>query len=196
MARNPALLANRGDLSASDISRESFVGTTTLARNGYLKALKAKRIVYVSGWRKTPRGFVTPLYSLGDHPDPAGPRLADEERDSALVNQIVRALETNGRMTYLEVAQAVSLSSNAIENARYTDILVKQERIHIAAWRRNRAGPMLAFYATGKGSAPKKPEPLSQAEKRRRSREKKRALFADRWLAARLMRVSSDQCPD
>lgn len=193
VARILALLAKRGDMSASDISQEAFVGTTTLASIGYLKALRAKRIVYVSGWRKTPKGFVTPLYSLGDHPDLPRPRFADEDRDSAGMSQIVRALETNGRMTYLEVAQAVGLSSNTIKNARYMDILVKQERIHVAAWRRNRAGPMVALYAAGKGAAPKKPEPLSQAEKCRRSREKKRALFADRGLTAQLMRVSSDQ---
>ena len=193
MERILALLERKGDMSASDISKEAFVGMTTLASNGYLKALRARRLVYVSGWRKTPKGFVTPLFSQGNRPDLPRPRFADEDRDSAGMNLIVRALETYGKMTYVEVAQAVGLSSNTIKNARYMDILVKQERIHITAWRRNRAGPMTAVYSAGKGIPPQKPVPFSQAEKCRRSREKKRALFQDRGLTAQLIRVPGAQ---
>ena len=63
------VLSRKAGMSASDLSREAFVGITTLACGGYLKALRAKRLVHVSGWRKTPKGFVTPLFSLGDRPD-------------------------------------------------------------------------------------------------------------------------------
>jgi predicted ArsR family transcriptional regulator len=184
-----ALLARKSDMSASDMSREAFVGVTTLACGGYLKALRARKLVHVSGWRKTPKGFVTPLFSLGDHPDLPRPRFEDEDRDSAGLGQIVAALQRHGAMTYLEVAQVTGLSPNTIKNARYMDVLVKQKRIHVSAWRRNRAGPMVAVYAEGFGKPAEKPAPLSHAEKCRRSREKNRALDNDRGIAAQLARV-------
>ena len=93
MQRILALLARKSDMSASDMSREAFVGVTTLACGGYLKALRAKKLVHVSGWRKTRKGFVTPLFSLGDHPDLPRPRFDDEDRDSAGLGQIVEALQ-------------------------------------------------------------------------------------------------------
>ena len=189
MQRILALLARKSDMSASDMSREAFVGVTTLACGGYLKALRAKKLVHVSGWRKTRKGFVTPLFSLGDHPDLPRPRFDDEDRDSAGLGQIVEALQRFGAMTYLEVAQATGLSPNTIKNARYMDVLVKQKRIHVSAWRRNRAGPMVAVYAEGFGKPAEKPAPLSHAEKCRRSREKSRALDDDRGIAAQLARL-------
>ena len=184
-----ALLAKKADMSASDISQEAFVGVTTLACGGYLKALRARGLVHVSGWRKTRKGFVTPLFSLGNHADLARPKFSDEDRDSAGMSRIVDCLKQKGMLTYLEVAQTSGLSANTIKNARYMDILVKQQRIHVAAWRHNRAGPMIAVYAAGHGSAAEKPAPLSHAEKCRRSREKKRALLEDRGLAAQLSRI-------
>lgn len=189
MQRILALLAKRSDMAASDISREAFVGLTTLACGGYLKALRAKRIVHVSGWRKTPKGFVTPLFSLGNRPDLPRPEFRDEDRDSTGMALIVAALARFGMLTYLEAAQATGLSPNTIKNARYMDILVKQKKIHVAAWRHNRAGPMIAVYASGHGTPAEKPAPLSHAEKCRRSREKKRVLSEDRGIAAQLARI-------
>jgi hypothetical protein len=49
MQRILALLAIRADMSASDISHEAFVGMTALACGGYLKALRARQLVHVSG---------------------------------------------------------------------------------------------------------------------------------------------------
>ncbi|MEI7430221.1 MAG: hypothetical protein WCL27_07165 [Betaproteobacteria bacterium] len=189
MQRILALLSKKSDMSASDISEEAFVGITTLACGGYLKALRAKRLVHVSGWRKTPKGFVTPLFSRGDHLDLPRPKFNDEDRDSAGMNHIVGTLKRLGTLTYLEAAQATGLSPNTIKNARYMDILVKQQQIHIVSWRHNRAGPMIAVYAAGAGTPVEKPSPLSHAEKCRRSREKKRALNEDRGLAAQLARI-------
>ena len=51
MQRILALLADKAGMAASDLSREAFVGLTTLACGGYLKALRAKRLIHVSGWR-------------------------------------------------------------------------------------------------------------------------------------------------
>jgi len=189
MKRILALLARKAGMSASDMSREAFVGITTLACGGYLKALRARRLVHISGWRKTRKGFVTPLFSLGDRPDIPRPKFEDEDRDSVGMNLILSALKGSGRMTYLEAAEATGLSPNTIKNARYMDILVKQKKIHIAAWRRNRAGPMTAIYAAGHGESAEKPEPLSGAEKCRRFREKDRVLTADRGLAAQMQLI-------
>ncbi|MEI7611778.1 MAG: hypothetical protein WCK63_02650 [Betaproteobacteria bacterium] len=184
-----ALLAKKSDMSASDLSNEAFVGITTLACGGYLKALRERRLIHVSGWRKARNGFVTPLYSLGNHADLPRPRFEDEDRDSDGMNRIIAALQRFGALTYLEAAQATGLSENTIKNARYMDILVKQKRIHISGWRHNRAGPMIALYTSGQGTSVKKPTPLSHAEKCRRSREKKRALSLDRSLLAQLTSI-------
>ena len=189
MQRILAIMVSMSDMSASDISREAFVGITTLACGGYLKALRTRRLVHVSGWRKTGKGFVTPLFSLGDRPDLPRPEFKDEDRDSAGMNRIVGALERGGMMTYIEAAQATGLSSNTIKNTRYMDILVKQKRIHIAAWRRNRAGPLIAVYGFGFGCSAEKPAPLSIADKCRRCREKKRALSDNRGVAAQLSKI-------
>lgn len=189
MQRILTLLAKKADMSASDISREAFVGMTTLACGGYLKALRARRLVHVSGWRKTRKGFVTPLFSLGIRADLPRPEFTDDDRDSAGMNLIVLALQRLGTLTYLEAAQATGLSSNTIKNARYMAILAKQGRIHIAAWRRNRAGPLIAVYAAGHGNPAEKPAPLSRAEKCCRCREKKLALSDNRGIAVQLSRI-------
>ena len=189
MQRILALLADKAGMSASDLSREAFVGLSTLACGGYLKALRAKRLIHVSGWRKTRKGFVTPLFSLGDRPDLPRPVFKDEDRDSEGMNRIVAVLENVGPMTYREAAEATGLSPNTIKNARYMDILVKQKRIHVCDWARNRAGPMTAVYAAGYAAAAPKPAPLSAAEKNQRFREKGRALSADRGLVAQLARL-------
>ena len=189
MKRLLAALKRKSNMSASDLSDEAFVGITTLACGGYLKALRARRLVHVSGWRKTRKGFVTPLFSLGDRSDIPRPKFTDDDRNSNGMTLIVSALERQGKLTYLEAAQATGLSSNTIKNARYMDILVKQRRIHIAAWRRNRAGPMIAVYAAGYGLPAPKPAALTGAEKCQRVREKERALSSDRGLTAQLVSI-------
>jgi len=189
MQRILALLAKKADMSARDISQEAFVGVTTLACGGYLKALRARHCIHVSGWRKTIKGFVTPLFSQGNRPDLPRPKFEDGDRNSVGMNHIVAALESSRALTYIEAALATGLSPNTIKNARYMEILVKQRRIHIFAWRRNRAGPMIAVYALGPGKAAVKLTPLSHAESCRRSREKKRVLSEDRGLAAQLARI-------
>ena len=189
MRRILELLAKKPDMSARDISNEAYVGMTTLACGGYLKAMRSRRLVHVSGWRKTRKGFVTPLFSLGDAPDLPRPRFTDEDRDSEGMKRIVAALLNHGDLTYLALARLTGLSANTIKNARYMDVLVAQQRVHVAAWHRNRAGPMIAVYAAGPGKSVEKPAPLSSAEKSRRSRERKRALLEDRGLAAQLSRV-------
>ena len=184
-----ALLSKKSGMSANDISREAFVGLTTLACGGYLKALRNRQLVHVSGWRKTRKGFVTPLFSLGHRPDLPRPIFKDEDRNSDGMNLIVAALAQNGAMTYIEAAKATGLSPNTIKNAHYMDILVKQRRIYICDWKRNRAGPMTAVYAAGCAKSVEKPPPFSKTDKNRRCREKNRALSDNRGLAAQLLRI-------
>ena len=129
---------------------------------------------------------MTPLFSLGDRADVPRPKFEDSDRDSLGMKRIVEALERHGTLTYLEAAQSSGLSSDTIKNTRYMDILVKQDRIHIVGWRRNRAGPMIAVYAAGRGNSVEKPPPLSRAEICRRSRERKkiaddRGIWAQFW---------------
>ena len=189
MQRILAVLGKKNDMSSKDISQEAFVGLTTLACGGYLKAMRTRHLLHVSGWRKTVKGFVTPLFSLGNRADLPRPKFEDHDRNSLGMKHIVDALERCGVLTYIEVAQVTGLSPNTIKNVRYMDILVKQKRVHVVAWRRNRAGPMIAVYAFGPGKAAAKPAPLSHAEICRRNREKHHVLFDDRGLAAQLARV-------
>jgi len=193
MQRILTLLTRKSDMSASDLANEAYVGLTTLVCGGYLKALREKRLVHISGWRKARNGFVTPLYSLGNRPDLPQPLFKDEDRNSEGMNAIVAALSRHGPMTYLELANATGLSPNTIKNARYLDILAKQNRIHISSWRRNRAGPMVAVYAFGQGTTKEKPSPLNRAEKCRRYREKMRALSCDRSLESQLKAAHAGQ---
>lgn len=185
-----SILHKKSDMSASDLSNEAFVGLTTLSCGGYLKTLKAKRLIHISGWRKTHKGFVTPLYSLGDKADLPRPEFTDADRDSVGMGTIVDALHRFGMMTYLEVAEKTGLSANTIKTAKYMDILVKQNRIHIARWRRNKAGPMTAVFAYGEGESAEKPAPLSRAEANKRYRTKKEILTSPRQdLASQLNRL-------
>ena len=186
MQRILTLLDRKSDMSAVDISQEAFVGLTTLSSGAYLRVLKKKGLIFTSGWRKTPKGFVTPLYSRGSGPDVDRPKFSDEDRDSEGMARIVEALGTGMRMTCIEVSKASGLSPNTVKNARYLEILAQKNKIHIAAWRRNKSGAMTAVYAIGPGETAEKPTPYSCAEKSRRHREKQRVLTADRGLMMQL----------
>lgn len=189
MQRILAVLARTTDMSAGDLSREAFVGVTTLACGGYLKSLRDQHLVFVSGWRKSKKGFVTPLYSLGNEPDFPRPIFQDSDRASAGMQRIVAALQRFGAMSYREAAQASELSPNTVKNARYMDILVEQRLAHVSGWRRNRNGPMVALYSAGPGEPAKRPAVLTDSEKRSRARARKRALTSDASLVSQLARL-------
>ncbi len=186
MQRILALLDRKSGMSASDISQEAFVGLTTLSSGAYLRVLKKKGIIFISGWRKTHKGFVTPLYSLGSGSDVDRPRFSEKDRITEGMDRIMKAFATRRRMTSIEVADASGIAYNTINTGRYLDILAKKNMIHVASWRRNKAGSMAAVYELGPGDAAEKPAPLTQAEKNRRYRDKKRVLTADRSLRAQL----------
>lgn len=186
MQRILAVMRRKSEMSVADISAEAFVGVTTLACGGYLRQLKAAGLIHVSGWRKTRRGFSTPLYSLGNHADLPRPEYSDRERDCPGMDRIVEALLHYGPATYPELAKSTGLSRHTLKNSGYLQALRTQEKIFISAWRRSRNGPMQAVYALAPGTDAPKPAKLTVAEKNRHCRERKRVLQGDRCLLAQL----------
>ena len=184
------LLAEKSNLSSLDISNEAYIGLKTLTCAGYLRALHSKNLaerkIFISGWRKTPYGFTTALYSLGAELDVQRPRLCDMERNTPGMQRVLDVLITHGPLTYREAAELSGVPQTTVKNSRYLEILNEQNRVHIQSWRRNRSGPMIAVYAAGPGRAAEKPEVFSEAQKSHRHRDKKRILNLDRSLMAQL----------
>lgn len=195
MQRILRLLDNKPAMSVSDIAAEAFVGINTLACGGYVRALKLAGSIHVSGWRKTRRGFSTPLYSTGNGADVPRPEYDDSERVAPGMELIVGALLRHGPMSYREIADASGLSRNTLKNAGYLDALRAQQRIHVCAWRRARNGPMSAVYSAGAGADAAKPGSLTTAEKSRRCRERKNVLHGDRGLVAQVLGLLGGERP-
>ena len=182
MQRIMSALHRKSNMSASDISEEAFVGLTTLACGGYIRALKNMRLIYVSGWRQVKGRFSTPLHSLGDLPDVARPEVDNSCRDAPGMWKILAVLERLGPLSYHDIALHSGLSPNTIKNSGYLDALVVQKHIHISSWRRSRNGPMLPIYMAGAGQNTAKPEVISRGEKGTRNRTRKRlANFGSEW---------------
>jgi lambda repressor-like predicted transcriptional regulator len=171
MKRILAALRLAGPMSCRDIAASAHVAKSSLD-GGYLKHLKTTGMIHIAGWQKNGNGFTTPLYGAGAAKDCPMPHFSEHDRDSPGLARIVAALDRVGPMTYREIALAAGLSANTIKNSGYMDVLVRQQRVHISEWRRNRKGPMVAVYAEGPGQNAVKPAPLSQAEKMQRWRVK------------------------
>ena len=174
MQRILCVLEKKSHMSVSDISTEAFVGVTTLACGGYIKTLKARRLIFISGWRQVNGRFSTPLYSLGNQADVARPKVDDSCRDAPGMWRILETLERYGDLTYREIAQHSGLSPNTVKNSGYLSALIAQQRIHVGSWQRSHGGPMLPVYHAGPGTAAKKPVAVSSAEKSRQHRERRR----------------------
>ena len=176
-----AVLAEKGPLSLPEIAQYAFLAASTLSGGRYLKQLRDAGLIHVGGWRKTSNGFSTPLYQAGPGTDLAKPRFKDADRDSIGMARIVAALKQAGPLTYRQIAELSGLSPHTIKNARYMDVLLGQQRIHIVDWQRNARGPMAAVYADGRGSNADQPKPLSRAEIncRMRTRQRLRTQSSD-----------------
>ncbi|WP_091937462.1 hypothetical protein [Propionivibrio dicarboxylicus] len=87
------------NLSVSNISAQTFVGVTTLACGGYIKAPEAGALIYVSGWRQVRRRFSTPLYSDGHLPDIEQPAVDDGNRKAPGMERILETLERFRHLT-------------------------------------------------------------------------------------------------
>lgn len=172
MQRILRVLETKSDMSVSDISAEAFVGMTTLACGGYIKALKAHRQIFISGWRQLGGRFSTPLYSLGEHADVKRPQVDDSNRSAPGMWQILATLERYGPLSYREIARYSGLSLNTVKNSGYLNALIVQQKIHIGGWRHALAGPMLAVYHPGPGATMDKPAAFTSAEKSRKHRER------------------------
>ena len=182
MNRILRVLAKKQNMSVSDLSEEAFVGVSTLACGGYIKALKAHRLIYVSGWRQVLGRFSTPLYSIGDLPDVKRPLVDDTNRDAPGMWLILETLDTYGQLTYRQIAGYSGLSLNTVKNSGYLSALLAQDRIHICGWKRGVAGPMQAIYRAGKGYSLPKPKTLSSAEKSLRFRQRQKTSKSTRSI--------------
>lgn len=179
-------LERQPNLAVADISATAFVGVSTLACGGYIRALKERCLIHVSGWRKVKGRFSTPLYSIGDKPEVPRPSIDDTNRDAPGMDRIVAALVRFGAQTYREIAQFTGLSPNTVKNSGYLDALIAQERIHIGQWKRSRNGPMSPVYVAGPGTAAEKPAALTRGETAHRHRVRHTVGGDSRELATQL----------
>lgn len=184
MQRILRVLEKKSNMSVSDIASEAFVGTTTLACGGYIRAMKARHLIFISGWRKTNGRFSTPLYSLGDHPDVARPKIDESNRDAPGMWRILETLQRYGQLSYRDIARFSGLSLNTVKNSGYLAALIAQGRIHVGSWRRSHGGPMLAIYHLGPGVPAEKPLAASATEKSRQHRERRRIAARGQSLKA------------
>ena len=191
MQRILGVLEQKSNMSISDISAEAFVGVSTLACGGYIAALKKRRLIYVSGWRKVKSRFSTPLYSLGLLDDVPRPRIDDSNRDAPGMRRIVETLNRYGHLTYREIAQFSGLSLNTVKNSGFLDALLVQGRIHIGDWRRSSHGPMSPVYVCGPGDAAPKPPSLTSAQKDSRHRSRLKIAAQGNGLSAQIASLSS-----
>lgn len=191
MQRILGVLEKKSSMSISDISAEAFVGISTLACGGYIAALKKRKLIYVSGWRKVKGRFSTPLYSQGKLDDVPRPRIDESSRDAPGMQSIIATLERYGPLSYREIAQFSGLSLNTVKNSGFLDALIVQGRIHIANWRRASHGPMSAVYAHGAGEAAPKPQSLTSAQKCGRHRARLKIAAQGSGLASQMSSLAA-----
>lgn len=176
MRRVLAALREHGPLTLGEIAEHAYVATNTLSGGRYLEHLRNLGHIHIVGWKKNGNGFTTPIYASGRGNDCPRPRFSDGDHDSSGLDRIVEMLQSRGPMTYREIAKASGVSPNTIKNARYMDILLEQQRVHVCNWRRSRNGPPAPVYMAGKGVSASRPDPLSRAERQARWRIRRLVL--------------------
>lgn len=176
MQRILAVLKELPDLNVEALARAACVSRKILVFGGYLKQLREQGLIHVGAWQRNPLGGYSALYRWGPGYDLARPQLRRQERNSPGVRSIEQALAEHGPMGYRQLAEVTGLSRNTLKNGGYLDALLVQQRIHIQRWERNPRGPMRAIYAAGEGVSAPRPQPLNNAEKSRRYRERKQVL--------------------
>ena len=191
MQRILAALQRKPALSIADLAVEAFVGVSTLACGGYIGALRKRRLIHVSGWRKVHGRFATPLYSLGQHDDVPRPRIDESNRAAPGMQIIVQTLERYGRLDYREIARYSGLSPHTVKNSGFLAALIAQGRIHIGDWRRSAHGPLSPLYRLGAGEAAPKPAALSGAQKCRRQRARSKIAAQGAGLSSQIARLAA-----
>jgi hypothetical protein len=194
MLRILGVMETKSNMSVSDLSAEAFVGISTLACGGYLHALRRRKLIYVSGWRKVNGRFSAPLYSLGDLADVPRPRVDETNRDAPGMQKIVETLARYGALTYREIAQFSGLSVNTVKNSGYLEALLVQSRIHIGGWRRSLRGPMSPIYVAGRGTSVAKPQAMTAIEKCRQHRS--RSKIAAKGIGLRSQMILLAERPE
>ena len=173
-------------MSREEIAERAFVSLNTLSGGGYLRDLKARGLIHVSGWRRNASGaFVIPQYSVGPGDDYARPAVSATNRHAPGMDRLLAAIEKFGPLDYRQAAIHSGLAVNTVKNAGYLDALVAQGKIHISEWRRNRNGPMRPLYEAGAGRSQPRPRAYTAAEKTRATRARK-ALPGAASLSAQL----------
>ena len=184
-----ALIKRGTALPAEAIAERAFVSLTTLRNGGYLAALCKAGLIHVCGWQTAADGHQQWLYAPG--PQPEASTTPGVARNAARLDAIFTLLQRHGPQTYREIAARLGLTAIVVKNARYMSLLVAAKRAHIVAWRRSRPGPMQAVYAAGPGRNAPRPQPLSAAERSRRSRQIRRILVTPPpGLGAQLQHLS------
>ena len=191
MQRILAVLEQKSNMSISDLSTEAFVGVSTLACGGYIRALIKQRLIYISGWRKQQGRFTSPLFSLGNHENVVRPRIDETNRSAPGMFTILETLKKFGPLSYREIAEYSGLSKNTVKNSGYLEALIAQDKIHISSWKRARNGPMSAVYSLGHGMQAAKPLPRSPAEKNRLHRHRIKLAAQGQGLSGQLARLAS-----
>jgi hypothetical protein len=167
-----ALRDNPG-LSRTQIAERAFVAQTTLSGGGYLKAMKERGQIHISGWLRNGSGsFSTPLYSAGSNEDMPQPKVSALTRQAPGMLRLLKSIEEHGPIDYRQAAKIAELSINTVKTAGYLKALVTQRKIHIVEWRHNRRGAMCPLYEAGPGKNAARPEVPSRAERLRTYRRR------------------------
>lgn len=156
-------------LSKEEIAEQAYISVNTLSGGGYLKSLREQGLIFISGWRRNGAGgFTTPLYSVGNSPDYAKPKVGDENRAAPGMARLLEVIEKFGPIDYRQAAQLSGLSPHTVKNSNYLEALMTQGKIHISGWlRAHRNGPMRPIYKLGNEPSQPRLQTHSPAEKSR-----------------------------
>lgn len=66
MAKIVSVLRKRSDLSYREIAKLAGISANTVKNAGYMKSLVKQKRIHVSGWRRSSKGHLCPIYSFGE----------------------------------------------------------------------------------------------------------------------------------
>jgi hypothetical protein len=66
MAKIVSVLRKRSDLSYQEIAKLAGISPNTVKNAGYMKSLVKQKRIHVSGWKRSSKGHLCPIYSFGE----------------------------------------------------------------------------------------------------------------------------------
>jgi hypothetical protein len=66
MAKIVSVLRKRSGLSYREIAQLAGISPNTVKNSGYMKSLVKQKRIHVSGWRRSSKGHLCPMYSFGE----------------------------------------------------------------------------------------------------------------------------------